>query len=77
MKQSNEKFLEFNGKTLLFLSIDGTYWVAIKPVCEAINVEYTRIFKNIQADPALAPRLAKQPIMVPGDSQPRKYVCIP
>ena len=70
------KFLEFKGKTLLFLSKDGVYWIAIKPVCESINVEYTRVFKNIKEDPILGPALAIQPMQVPGD-QVRSLSCLP
>ncbi len=77
MKQRIVKFLEFNGNNLYFLDVNGKYWIAVKPVCEALNIEYTRIFKNLKTDPILAPRLAKLPMMIPGDTQPRKYVCIP
>jgi hypothetical protein len=76
MKQSIKKFLEFKGKNLLFLSKDGIYWIAIKPVCEAIGVEYTRSFKNLKEDPILGPALAIQPMQVPGD-QVRDYSCLP
>ena len=76
MRQSIERFLEFNGKTLLFLAKDGTFWIAIKPVCEALGIEYTRTFKNITSDPILGPALAKQPMQVPGE-QTRNMVCLP
>jgi hypothetical protein len=76
MNQSIVKFLEFKGKTLLFLTREGTYWIAIKPVCEILNIEYTRTFKNLQDDPVLGPALAKQPMQIPGD-QPRNMVCLP
>jgi hypothetical protein len=76
MKQTIEKFLEFNGKTLVFLAVDGTYWVAIKPVCEALGIEYTRAFKNAKGDDILGPSLAVQPMQVPGD-QLRKMASLP
>jgi prophage antirepressor-like protein len=66
MKQSIERFLQFNGKTLLFLAKDGTNWIALKPICEALGIEYTRTFKNVSADPIIGPALAKQPMQVPG-----------
>ena len=59
MKQSIERFLQFNGKTLLFLAKDGTNWIALKPICEALGIEYTRTFKNVSADPIIGPALAK------------------
>ena len=76
MIQSIERFLEFNGRTLLFLAKNGIYWIAIKPVCEAIGVEYTRVFKNIKGDPVLGPALAIQPMQVPGN-QVRNMTCLP
>lgn len=76
MNKRVTKFLEFKGKNLLFLSKDGIYWIAIKPVCEAINVEYTRAFKNIKEDPILGPALAVQPMQVPND-QVRNLACLP
>ena len=51
MKQSIVKFLTFKGKTLLFLAKDGVYYVAIKPVCEAIGVDYIQQYKNLNDDP--------------------------
>lgn len=56
-----EKFLEFNGKRISVLSNDGTWWIAIKPICEALNIEYTRAFKNLKEDDFFRDALAKQP----------------
>jgi len=76
MKQSIVKFLEFKGKTLLFIAKNGIYYIAIKPVCEVLNVDYIRQFKNLSEDPILGPALSKQTIQVPGD-QARNMVCLP
>jgi hypothetical protein len=76
MNKQVSKFLEFNGKTLVFLAVDGEYWVALKPICEALNVEYTRTFKNSKADPIFGAALAIQPMQVPGD-QTRNMICLP
>jgi hypothetical protein len=62
MKNSVRKFLEFNGKVIFFVAVDGTYWIAIKPICEALGIEYTRTFKNIKSDTILRDVLAKQPM---------------
>ncbi len=67
MKQSVTKFLEFNGKNLLFVTKDGIYWIAIKPVCEVLGVDYIQQFKNVNEDAILGPALAIQPMQVPGD----------
>lgn len=76
MEKSIRKFLEFNGKTIYFLSKDGNYWVAIKPICEALNLEYTRQFKNIKEDDILGQLLAEQP-MVGADGRTRKMTSLP
>lgn len=77
MNKSVKKFLQFKGKSLLFLSKDGICWIAIKPVCEAIGVEYTRAFKNVKEDAILGPALAIQPMQVPGDDQIRSFSSLP
>ena len=76
MKESIKRFLEFNGKTLLFLAVDGTYWIAVKPVCEALNVQYEHQYKRISRDPILGPALCKYTMQVPGD-QVRMMVALP
>ncbi len=76
MKQSILKFLTFKGKTLLFLAKDGIYWIALSPVCEAINVNANRQIQNVKEDPILGPAIAVQQLQVPGD-QARNFVCLP
>ena len=77
MNKQIVKFLEFKGKNIVYLSVDGTYWIAIKPICEALNIEYTRQFKNLKNDAILLSALAKQPMQIPGDDQLREYICLP
>lgn len=76
MNQKIVKFLKFKGKTMLFLSKDGIYWIAIKSVCEAINVNYNRQFQNLKVDPILGSAFAIQQMQVPGD-QLREMICLP
>ena len=77
MNQQIAKFLEFKGKNIVYLSVDGAYWIAIKPVCEALKVDYLRQYKNLREDVILRPSLSKLPMMIPGDTQTRRYVCLP
>ena len=77
MNKKIVKFLEFKGKNIVYLSVDGTYWLAIKPVCDAINVDYIQQYKNVREDEILRPRLCKHTILLPGDTQPRRFVCLP
>lgn len=76
MKDQVKKFLEFNGRKIYFLAADGEWWIAIKPICEALNVEYTRIFKNLKEDDILGQLLARQP-MVGADNRTRMMVSLP
>lgn len=68
--------MEFNGKTLVFLAVDGTYWIAIKPVCEALNINFSRQYRALKADPILGPAWSIQTMQVPGD-QARNMACLP
>lgn len=71
-----EKFLEFNGKRISVLLADGSWWVAIKPICEALKVNYDRQYKNILDDEILTQLYAKQHT-VGGDGRLREMVCLP
>jgi len=74
--KKHSKFLQFNGNKIYFLTKDGTYWIALKPICEVLNVEYTRVFKNVKADPIFGELLAVQP-MVGADGKTRKMASLP
>lgn len=60
MQDQSKKFLEFNGKTIYFLAIDGKYWIAIKPICEALGINYDRQYKNLLKHRILSGVYAKQ-----------------
>ena len=55
-----DKFLEFNGKVIYFLAKDGQYWIAIKPICEALKVDYNRQFQNLKKHKVFMQLFAKQ-----------------
>jgi hypothetical protein len=75
MNKLVKNFLEFEGKTLLFKSVDGTLWIAIKPICELIGVDHSAQLKSIKRDPILGSAWSVQTIQVPSD-QPRNMVCM-
>ncbi len=54
MKPESKKFLEFNGKTISLLYRDGQYWIAIRPICQALNVRYAWQYKMLKKHPILA-----------------------
>ncbi|MBA7558316.1 hypothetical protein ES705_51115 [subsurface metagenome] len=76
MKQSIKKFLEFNGKAILFLSIDGQYWVALKPICEALNINWVRQYMNLKQHKILGQLFANQ-LMVGADLRSRNMIALP
>jgi len=76
METQIKKFLEFNGKAILFLQVDGTYFVAIKPICEALEVDFIEQFKQIKSDPVLS-QLLWNTTMVASDEKLRKMACLP
>lgn len=75
----HQKFLSFNGKNIYFLNKDGVYYVALKPICEALNVVYAGQYKRLQKDPILGPALYICTMQVSGKGgiQARKMTCIP
>jgi hypothetical protein len=60
METKIKKFLEFNGKVIYFVAVDGIYWIAIRPICEALNIQFSRILKNIKEDEILKDVWSKQ-----------------
>jgi hypothetical protein len=76
MKQSVSKFLEFNGKTLVFIAVDGEYWIALKPICEALGVNWARQHTNLVSDPIFG-QLSTVQGMVGADNKVREMVSLP
>lgn len=74
MKPQN--FLSFNEKTIYFKEVGNEYWIAIKPICDALNVDYIRAYKNISEDKNLSQLLSEQ-TMVGADNKNRKMICLP
>jgi hypothetical protein len=62
MEESIKKFLEFNGKSIYFLAVDGQYWVALKPICEALGVDWVAQYKAIKRSKILGVVLSNQTI---------------
>jgi hypothetical protein len=71
-----EKILNFNDREISLVLADGQWWVAIKPVCEALGVNYERQRQNIQEDEILSQLPAEQQV-VAADGKMRKMLCIP
>lgn len=76
MNSNIERFLEFNGKRISVLLADGSWWVAVKPICDALNVNYNRAFQNLKEDKILGQLFAKQQT-TGADFKTYFMVCLP
>lgn len=70
------EFIEFKGHNILYKRINGVYWIALKPLCEALGVNYNRQYQNAMSHPIFGPAFAVQQMQVPGD-QARNMICLP
>lgn len=79
MKKKHEKFLSFNGTNIIFLNKDGEYWIALKPILDALNLESDRYLKKTKRDAFFGGCLDTLSIQVENNGiiQGRKMVCLP
>lgn len=77
--KNHEKFLEFNNNKIFFLNTDGIYWIALKPILDALNLESDRYLKRTKRDRFFGTRLDTVSIQVEnnGKIQGRNMVCLP
>ena len=54
------KKLEINNRELSMTYVKNQWWLAVKPICEALGVNYDRQFQNIKSDEILRDVYAKQ-----------------
>lgn len=71
-----EKILNFNDREISLVLADGQWWVAVKPVCEVLGVNYNRQFQNLKDDEILSQLFAEQQI-VAADGKERNMLCLP
>lgn len=76
MKTSTKKFLEFNGKSIHFLATDGQYWIALKPICEALNANWKYQHEKLKKDKILG-QLSREIGMVAADGKLREMTSLP
>ncbi len=74
MDQQFKKFLEFNGKTILFKRENSEYYVAIKPICEALEVNYRHQLEKIKTDVVLMFQLQSMSMIDAGGKLREMYV---
>lgn len=76
MEQLVKKFLEFNDKAIYFMAKSGVYWIAIRPICEALSVDFESQRKNIKGDPILA-RVQSNQTVHDASGRLQKMLCLP
>lgn len=76
MKDCFSRTLEFNGKNITVIHNEGKWWVAIKPICDALEVNYERQRQNLQEDEILSQLPAVQQV-VAADNKSREMLCLP
>ena len=69
------KKIEINDRELSMTYVDNQWWIAVKPICEALGVDHTAQFQNIKSDEILGPAYANQHMQVGG--QMREMICLP
>ena len=70
-------FIEFNEKKIHFVKKKGVYWIIVKSVCEALNVDFEMQRRRINDDPILGSAPLNQTVQIEGDDQKRQYFCLP
>jgi hypothetical protein len=70
------KTLHFNEKEINLVFADGQWWVAVKPVCTALGVDYIEQFKNLKSDPQLLKLLCEH-TTTGADNKQYKMLCLP
>ena len=76
MEQRKEELLKFNNRIIPYTVVDGVTYIAIRPICDALGVDYHRQYKNLKKDKILDAQLAIQPMR--GSETPmRNYAALP
>lgn len=77
MKKDIKKFLEFNGKSIHFLAVDGVYWIALKPICEALGIHWSKQHTKLQNGEDIYGELSTDRYMVASDGKLRNMTSLP
>ena len=77
--KTKEKFLEFKGKNIVYLKVEDTYWIPLKPICEAFNIDADSTIKRTKRDSFLGVCTSIQTVQVAKNDrkQGRSMTCMP
>ncbi|MEI8114964.1 MAG: phage antirepressor N-terminal domain-containing protein [Bacteroidia bacterium] len=76
MRKEINKFLEFDGKSIQFFAANGEYWIALKPICEVLGVDYSGQLESIRENEFLNRYLSEKQMVTP-DGKFLKMMCLP
>lgn len=71
-----EKYIDIEGNYVFFRKIEGEFWISIKRICEALDINYNRAFKNLKKNKILESEYAVQQ-MIGADNKVRRMICLP
>ncbi len=76
MDRNEQSFLQFNNREIPYTVVEDTVFIAIKPICDALGVNYNRQYQKIQKDEILSTVFAKKQ-MRGAETPMRNYVSLP
>jgi prophage antirepressor-like protein len=68
--------LEFQGQKIDHIFKNDQFWVAIKPICTALKINYSRAAETIRNDEILG-QVSAVEHLVAADNRRRKMLCLP
>ena len=68
--------LVIDDRTLYFTRKDGDWFIALKPICEALGLKWAWYFEALKADPILS-QLFRETGIVAADGRLRNMICLP
>lgn len=69
--------VEFRGDSLSVINKNGEQYVAIRPICEAMGLDWSKQYRTLTSDPVLATCVATVAAQLNNADQSRNYVCLP
>ena len=75
----HQHFLQFNGTNIIFVKNNGEYWIALKPILDALNLVADSHLKRTKRDAFFSTYLDTMSVQVgkKGENQARKMICLP
>lgn len=68
--------LEFQGQKIEHIFKNDQFWIAIKPICTALKINYSRAAETIRNDEILG-QVSAVEHLVAADNKRRKMLCLP